>query len=333
MFSKKYAILIFMLLLIISLTGLSTGVFAGESKIVLKAGHSQSITHPWHIGMTAIAEKVAEKTNGGLTIDVYPACQLGSEDEMAEAVVDRTLDMSGTTPAHMSAIISETELIELPYLFTSYEHLHRVVRGPVGDWLKNLFEEHGVKILSYFTNAKRSIYNRKHPIYTPDDLKDIKIRVMPGEIQAKTWEALGAKVSPISFSELYTSLQTGVVDAAEPDPNTCLEQKHYEVAPYTSFTEHSIPVRIVIINLNVFNNLPEEYQTALVEAGKEAEDIEWAYDRKLHDEAVQKLLEAGQKINLVNKKSFIEKTESVRLDAVKKWGLEEIYNMIKAEAD
>jgi len=328
MFSKKCVVLIITLLLIIVLA-ITTEVIAGESKITLKAGHSQSLTHPWHIGIMAVAEKVAEKTNGELTIEVYPACQLGSEGEMAESVIDGTLDMSGTTPVHISAVIPEAELLELPYLFRSYEHLYNVVRGPVGDWFKNKFEENGVKILSYFTNAKRCVYNRKHPIYKPEDLKDIKIRVMPGQIQAKTWQALGAKVSPIAFSELYTSLQTGVVDAAEPDPNTCWEQKHYEVAEYTSLTEHSIPVRIFMMNLKVFNNLPEGYQKALIEAGKEAEKIEWEYDARLHEEALQKLTEKGQKINLVDKKSFIEKTELVRVDAVKEWGLEEIYKMIK----
>lgn len=316
------------LVAIVFVLGMMTSVCMAGSKYVFKAGHSQRETHPWHVGMTYFAEKVFEKTNGQVKIEVYPNGVLGREDEMAEAVQMGTLHISGAAVPQLASIVPRAEVLEMPYVYRSYTHMQNVCKGPVGDYFKKEFEEKGLKLLTFYTNAKRCLYNRKRPVYSPDDLEGIKIRVMPGQVQVDTWRALGAMPTPIPFGEIYTSLQTGVIDAAEPDPNTEWEQKHYEVAPYLSLTEHTIPVRNVIMNLKLFNSLPPEIQKSIVEAAEESEPYEWKYDADLHEKAILRLLSKGVKINLVDKAPFIERTESVRQNIVKKYGLEKIYKMM-----
>lgn len=276
----------------------------------LKLAHGLDTSHPVHKGMEFMAERLKEKSGGKLTIEIYPSQQLGTERQNLELLQIGSLAMTKVSSAVMENFAPNIQVFSIPYIFRDREHCFRVQDGPVGQKLLNQGEKYWLKGLTYFDAGYRSFYS-KEPIYTPADLVGKKIRVQESVTAMKLVRALGGAPTPISWGELYTALQQGVVDGAENNPPSFYLSRHYEVCKYYTLNEHTAVPDILVIGTVAWNRLNEQEQQWLMEAAKEAT----VYQRQLWQEAEKKAFEAvtaaGVEIIKPDKSLFAEKTKSI----------------------
>lgn len=276
---------------------------------VLKLAHGLDPSHPVHKGMVFMAERLAEKSGGKLTIDIYPSGQLGSEQQCVELLQIGSLAITKVSAAVMEGFTPKFKALGLPYVFRSQQHSFNVFDGEIGKELLLGTQKYWIRGLCFYDAGFRSFYTIDKPINTPDDLKGMKIRVMKSQTAMEMVKALGGSPTPISFGELYTALQSGVVDGAENNPPSLYTSHHYEVCKHYSLDEHTCVPDILIISTKVWNTLTPQEQKWLQEAADESVPVE----RKYWDESVKESLrivqEAGVKIHHPDKTKFAEKVE------------------------
>lgn len=286
---------------------LAAGCSGGEKSDVtaLKLAHGLDTTHPVHKAMVFMAEKVQEKSQGRLRVDIYPSEQLGSERECIEQLQLGSLAMTKTSSGPMEAFVETYKVFGLPYLFRDSEHMKKVLDGPIGKELLLAGEAKRFRGLCYYDAGARSFYAKK-PIHTPADLVGLKVRVMKSKLALDLMEVMGASATAIDWGELYTSLQQGVVDGAENNPPTFYTSNHYEVCPYYTLDEHSRLPDVLLISTTQWNRLSPEFQQTL----QEAVDESVVYQRELWREMVQESLaqveKAGVTIIRPDKQPFRE---------------------------
>lgn len=281
----------------------------------LKLAHGLDTQHPVHKGMVYMAERLAEKSGGKLQIEIYPSQQLGTERQCLELLQIGSLSMTKVSAAVMENFAPNIQVLSLPYIFRDREHAYRVLDGEVGKKLLLQSQRYWLRGLTYFDAGQRSFYC-KTPIRTPDDLVNKKIRVQESVTAMNLVRALGGAPTPISWGELYTALQQGVVDGAENNPPSFYTSRHYEVCKYYTLNEHTSVPDILVIGTVAWNRLTEQEQQWLQEAADEAK----VYERKLWQEAEQMALDsvraAGVEIIIPDKTLFAAKTRSL-FDAYK----------------
>ncbi|MEM6377146.1 MAG: TRAP transporter substrate-binding protein [Bacteroidota bacterium] len=277
---------------------------------VLKLAHGLDVQHPVHKGMEFMAERAAEKSNGQLKIEIYPSQQLGTERQCLELLQIGSLAMTKVSAAVMENFAPNIEVLSLPYIFKGREHAYNVLDGAVGKKLLIQSEAYRLRGLTYFDAGQRSFYS-KEPIRQPDDLSDKKIRVQESVTAMNLVRSLGGAPTPISFGELYTALQQGVVDGAENNPPSFYTSRHYEVCKYYSLNEHTAVPDILVVGTDVWNRLSPQEQEWLQAAADEAKD----YQRKLWQEAEKEALDAveaaGVEIIRPDKTLFAEQTKAL----------------------
>ena len=282
----------------------------------LKLAHALSIDHPVHCGIVRMAELVAQKSGGKLTIEIYPSQQLGTERECLELLQIGSLSITKVSASVLENFAPKMKILGLPYVFRDREHYYRALDGPVGRELLLQSEKFWLRGLTYFDAGQRSFYTKNRPIHTPDDLKGLKIRVQESPVAMDLVQALGAAPTPISWGELYTALQQGIVDGAENNPPSFYTSRHYEVCKYYSLNEHSAVPDVLLIGTIAWKRLTPQEQQWLQEAADEAT----VYQRKLWQEAEQEALEAVQKAGVEiihpDKALFVERTKNL-LDGYK----------------
>lgn len=258
-----------------------------------------------------MAEKLAEKSNGKLTIELYPSQQLGTERQCLELLQIGSLSMTKVSAAVMENFNPNIQVLSLPYIFRDADHAFRVLDGEIGRELQVQSEKYWLRGLAYFDAGQRSFYTKERPVETPDDLDGLKIRVQESVTAMALVRELGGAPTPISWGELYTALQQGVVDGAENNPPSFYTSRHYEICKYYSLNEHTAVPDILVIGTVAWNRLSEQEQQWLQEAADEAT----VYQRKLWAEAVQEALEAvqeaGVEIIRPDKTAFAEKTQGI----------------------
>ena len=276
----------------------------------LKLAHGLDTSHPVHKGMEYMAKQVAEKSGGRLQIEIYPNQQLGTERQCLELLQIGSLAMTKVSGAVMENFAPEFQVLSLPYIFRDREHLYKTLDSEVGKKLLLQGEKFWLHGLTYFDAGQRSFYC-KTPIRTPADLTNKKIRVQESVTAMNLVRALGGAPTPISWGELYTALQQGVVDGAENNPPSFYTSRHYEVCKYYTLNEHTAVPDILVIGTVAWNNLDRQEQQWLQEAADEAK----FYQRKLWQEAEQEALDsvkaAGVEIIIPDKSLFVEKTRSL----------------------
>lgn len=239
---------------------LSAGAQA-EAKMNLKYGFIAPPTHPEVIAGKAFADYVKEKTNGEITIDIFPLGQLGNERSMVEQIQGGTLDMMDCTTAVLSNFVPQVALFDLPFLWPTREVAYSVLADP--EFFKiftDLFPEKGMVAIGYGENEMRDLTNTKREVRTPADLKGMKIRVMEAPIYLETWKQLGASPVPMPFPEVYNALQQGVIDAQENPILTSALMKFTEVSPYATVTNYSLTEMFHLVNIDLWNKLTKEQQ-------------------------------------------------------------------------
>ena len=260
--------------------------------------------YPTVLAVRYMADLVKERSNGKLTIRIFSGGKLGSENDSIEQVKLGALTMARVSSAAMHNICPDTRVPSLPFLFRSTDHLHKVLDSELGAQLLKACEGAGFVGLAWYDSGSRSMYTRNKPIKTLADARGLKIRVQQSDLSVAMVEAMGANATPMAMGEVYTSLKTGLVDAAENNFPSYESAHHYEVAKYYSLTEHSMTPEILIFSKRPWDKLAPEDQKILREAARESVP----FMRKLWDEREQKsravVEKAGSQIVAVDKASF-----------------------------
>lgn len=251
-----------------------TITFAQTSeKIVLKNGLVSPIENPTGRTSVWMAEELEKRTNGQIELKNFPSSTLGNETEMIEGVRMGTVDMVAAGGS-LGAWVEKIRVIDMPYVIDSTEHFKRCFLDPgvVGAKLaEEVLKEAGLKVMAWYGQGFRITVCRKQPIMKLEDFKGIKIRTSENPLVVSTFRALGAQAVPMAFGEVYTSLNTGLIDAMESPPSTIGVNRLCEVAPYISHTNHFFLITALVISEKKFNSLPSDIQKILLDVCKESQ--------------------------------------------------------------
>ena len=277
----------------------------------LKMGHALDTEHPVHKAMVFMAEKLKEKSGGKVIIEIYPGEQLGSESELIEQVQLGLLDITKVSTAPMESFVPIYSVFSLPYIFRDSTHFWTVMEGPIGKKLLEAGQSKGFKGLCYYDAGSRSFYTKEKPIMNPDDLTGMKIRVMNSNTSMQMVETLGASPTAISWGELYTSLQQGVVDGAENNPPSFYRSGHYEVCKHYSLDEHTMIPDIVMMSTVTWNKLSPEIQQIVQDAADESVVYQKQLWKEDSEEALKIVQGKGVTIYHPDKAPFREKVKQM----------------------
>lgn len=278
---------------------------------VIRLGHTGAANHHFQTISEQFAELVSERTDGEITIEIYPSDQLGNQTQLVEGTLLGTNDMVLTSDAVLSNFVPQVGMINLPFIFRDSEHVRAALDGEVGQDLSAMVEEQGAVVVGWWENGFRHITNSRNPIETPEDLKGMQLRVPEGPVFVSTFEALGVNPTPISFGELYSALQLGVVDGQENPPAHILTQKFHEVQDYVSRTGHIYLSSPVLINKSLLESLSEEHQSVILETGRELAAVHTSMVLEEEEQQWEEIAGYGMEINDVDPAPFVEATASV----------------------
>ncbi|CAN0084449.1 unnamed protein product, partial [Chrysoparadoxa australica] len=219
---------------------LAFGFASGASALELRGWNIHVEDYPVSIAMESFLAEVAEKTGGEITGKVYHNGVLGSQPDAIEQMRLGVMDFGEFSLGPMGQAVPETNVVSLPFIFSSIPDMYRLMDGEVGDAIGEGMIDKGIMPLAWYAAGARSFYNSVRPINTPADVEGLKVRVMSNDLFVKMIESMDGNATPMAFAEVYQSLKTGVVDGAENNPPSYESTSHYEVAKYYSLTEHLI---------------------------------------------------------------------------------------------
>ena len=265
---------------IVPLVAVATGPGArAQDKVTLKYALEVDTRHPYYRAAEFTAKRAAELSGGRLELQLFPSGQLGSSREMVEGMQVGTMEVTMSTAPVMSRVVKELQVLDLPFLFRDFAHLHAYLDGPGGTEIREAALKKGIRILAFYTGGTRGVYARK-PLRGMDDLKGLKVRTLEAPIVTATWRALGAIPTPIPFPEVYSALQSGVVDAGEGNIVTYRTSKLDEVAPHVLHIRYLITVVVPAISEATWRKLPQDLQQALAQANRDSMPVE----RRMNEE-------------------------------------------------
>lgn len=314
------------------------GVFAAAlalatpaaAETVLKFAHPTPESDIQHLMAKFFAEKMDERTNGEVTVQIFPAGQLGSDVQALDGTRSGIIDFQLAGLNNFTGLVPEAGAFTLPFMFPDRETAYKVLDGDVGKGLGTKFEEFGLMLLGLPENGFRNMTNDRGPIVEPSDVEGLQMRVNNSQALSDMFEALGANPVQLDVNELYTALETGVVDSQDHPIPVTLSFRFYEVQKYLSLTRHAYSPVGWVMNLNAFKELSEENQAILVEVAAEAVD----YQRNLAisgEEEMLKTLSADMEINNnVNSAAFQEAARPVWDQFVENNGSDIIDAILKA---
>ncbi|WP_116871649.1 TRAP transporter substrate-binding protein [Vibrio splendidus] len=288
---------------LLALSVMSTSTFAAD--YTLKLGHVANEDHVWHQAFEHFAETVDKKSEGRLNIDIYPNSQLGAERDVISGIQLGTVDMtmSGETLQNWAP---KAALLAVPYAIRDSEHMAKVADGKIGKEIeKEITARTGLVPLTWFERGPRNLTTNK-PIKEPSDLKGLTIRVPNVPIFVSTWSALGAKPTPMAFSEVFTALQQSTVNGQE-NPLSLIESaSFFEVQKYVNKTEHVRSWIYVLIGKRQLEKLPQDLQQILLESAKEMHEFEHKLAVEEETKLIKRLQDKGMQFNDVDQEMFRE---------------------------
>ena len=282
-----------------------------NNNLVIRLGHGLDTNHSVHKAMLKMGEELYRISSGTMEIKIYPNQQLGSERECLELLQIGSLDITKVSTGVLENFSPNMKVFGLPYLFRDKAHTFSVLDGPIGKELLNQTSSFRIKGLAYYDAGSRSFYTKTKPIKSPSDLKGLKIRVMESVTAMKMVESMGGSPTPISWGELYTSLQQEVVDGAENNPPSFFLSKQFEVCKYYTLDEHTTLPDVLVSGSYFWQSLNENQKIWL----EEAVAISVGHQRKLWAESeaysLKELKKAGVKIIYPDKKKFEDMVKPV----------------------
>jgi len=277
-----------------------------SEKTSIRLAHNLDIQHPVHKSLIYMNDVLADLSNGKMKIVIYPSGQLGSEREIIELIQIGALGMTKVSASSLEAFIPEMKLFSIPYLFSDNTHYWDVLNSDIGRGVLNAGVDARIRGLGYFDAGSRSFYTTKKKITQPSDLEGLKIRVMNSQSAVDMVNLIGGSATPVSWGELYTSLQQGVVEGAENNPPSFYYSKHYEVSKYYTLDEHTSIPDVIIIGTHFWDNLSQQEQVWLMQAMDKATIFQrqlWEDSTKM---SLQEVTKAGVEIINPDKTMFKE---------------------------
>ena len=273
-------------------------------KTTIRLAHTLDTQHPVHLSLVYMNDVLKRMSNNSMELIVYPSGQVGSEREIIELLQIGSMGMTKVSASSLEAFVPEMKVFSVPYLFNNHEHYWKTLDSDVGQYLLDTGKPFLIKGLGYFDAGSRSFYTTKDKVESPDDLSGLKIRVMSSQSAVEMVNTMGGSATPVSWGELYTSLQQGIVSGAENNPPSFFYSKHYEVSKYYLLDEHTSIPDVIIIGTKVWNKLTKEQQGWLSQAMREAT----AYQKKIWAEStamsLEKVSEAGVEVIKADKALF-----------------------------
>lgn len=297
--------------LALSLAAASVAAHAADFEF--KVAHNGNEDHPFQDGFVTFKEILEEKSNGRIGVTIYAHEQLGPEDKVNNMVRGGLVAANATsTAAGLSPYVPDIDALNYPFLFRDMDHFYKVMDGPVGQKLaKQVEDKLNVIVLGWGFSGTRSVWNSKHPVTEPADIKGLKIRTMNSPVLIKSFDAVGAQVTPLAFGEVYNALQQGVIDGAETDNVDLVVEKFYEATKYVSRTDHLYLGAAYVFSRKVYDKLPADLQQVVLEAGKAAVAAEREAMARKTKEAQTFLEGKGIKFNDVDHAAFVTAVKSV----------------------
>jgi len=315
-------------LCIVIIIGLLGGeIFAQQNVVTLRLGHIFPITHPIQKAALAMADYVKEKSDGKLIIDVHPQGALGAGNTLVENISLGTVDIGTGGPGLLSRLEPAWGLIAGQYVFKDAESMFAVLDGAIGDEIRDrLISKRDIRVLAIGYLGARHLTANK-PVYEPEDLKGLKIRIPNIPLRNASFIAWGASPTPMALAEVYLALRQGVVDGQENPLPQIIAAKFYEVQKYLILTGHALNPEILLINEKKYQSLPEEYRNILLEGAKIFEENSFKEYNTMKYELLEQLLDEGMIVMKPNIEKFREAVKDVPYEFEKEWG-EGLYDRI-----
>jgi len=292
---------------------LAAGLIGGPAladELELTFGHVGAPGSLFEISVNEFAKRANEKLAGKATVTGYGSSQLGKDKELLQKLKLGTVTFALPSTV-MSTVADEFGLFEMPYLVKSRDHMGRIEEDIFWEQIAPAAEAKGYKILAVWENGFRHITNNERPINVPADLEGIKLRTPKGEWRVKMFQAYGANPTPMSFSEVFTALKTGVIDGQENPFAQIYSAKFQEVQKYLSLTGHVYTPAYVLVGKDNWESLPEDVRQILEETAKETQAFVYEQAAALETDLLQKLKDGGIKVNEADKDAFIEASGAI----------------------
>ena len=270
----------------------------------LKLGHDHTTTSPFQTCALAFKDQIEKESNGRITVEIYPAQSIGSSREMIEMMQMGTLEATLLPTAKFGGFDQRLNLADMPFLAETEEDFMAIMNGEIGREAMSGLEAIGIKGMAYFPEGYKYITNSKHTITCPDDLKGLKIRTMEAPIIMSMFKAWGANPVPIDFSEVYNSLQQGVVDGQENPLLSIHDMRFYEVQDYVLESNHMFSPNFWVINEDFYQGLTDEQREALESSIDEAAAYNWDISIEYDNEAKANIEAAGTTTIIVPDEAF-----------------------------
>jgi tripartite ATP-independent transporter DctP family solute receptor len=269
-----------------------------QQQVDIKLGHGLDTANPVHLAMEYMADDLRKRSKGTMQITIYPNQQLGSERQVLELLQIGSVGMTKVSAAVLENFAPNIKVVSLPYIFLSKAHVHAVLDSDIGQDLLTESTPFWLRGLTFYDAGSRSYYTTKKPVYKPEDLIGLKIRVQPSITAMNMVNAMGGSPTPIAWGELYTALQQGVVDGAENSPPSFYYSRHYEVAPFYSLNEHTYVPDVLMISTHLWERLTPAQQKWL----QLSADLSATHQRALWAHAEAQALAAleGAGVTIIN---------------------------------
>lgn len=286
---------------------------AGASK-KMRLSLNQTEEHPSTISLEDFSTRLDEATEGRLTVDVYPNETLGAQQEALQMVSNGSVEMAIVSGTQLENLNDDFAVFNMPLAFDNVDHQMNILKDEevVGDLFTSLEESQSITVIGGFTQGERHVYSTFGPIETPADLAGKKLRVQESDLHLAMASALGAEGTPMAYGEVYTGLQSGVLDAAENNEVSYFTVKHFEVAPYFSKTNHLVGLDYMIVNTDTLNGMSEEDRETFLSEWEETMEFHTNLWTEKTDEAIAEAEAGGAQFNEVDGEAFAAALEGLK---------------------
>ena len=276
---------------------LSLAGMAAEAQTALRLAHAAPETDLQQNLALFFKEQLEERSGGEITVTIFPQGQLGNDAAMVDGTRSGIIDVVMTGLNNLTGLVPAAGAFELPFMFPSRADAYAVLDGEIGQGISAEFTSHGLQMLGYPENGYRNMTNNRGPITTPADVAGLQMRVNNSKALGDMFQLLGASPQQLPVAELYTALETGVVDAQDHPIGIVQSFKFDEVQDYLSLTQHAYSALALAMNLNKFNGLSEEQQALVIEVAAEAVAMQRELAQEREEEILADLASKGMEIN------------------------------------
>lgn len=317
------------LVLLLSVMLILTGCNSDDEAITLILAENQVDSYPTSVGDYEFARLIEEKTNGRYKVDVYTGGQLGDEKSVIELMQVGAIELARVNASPLMEFSDTLGVLSLPYLFSSDEHKWNVLNGEIGKSLLEDLQASNLQGLAFYDSGSRHFYNSIREVASPADLNGLKIRVQQSSMNIDMVEALGASATAMSYGEVYSAIQTGVIDGAENNFPSYYTTNHFEVAGYLTMDGHSGVPEVLTASKALWDDLTEEDRAIFIEAAVESQKVQREAWIALEEEALREVKAAG---NIVTEIADVSEWQKFVEPIYEKYGQKFEVNLAKIQS-